>query len=54
MGNTNIWAVYLPVNSEPADKIAAAFEALSDVIIRGMDDNKRTVIIGDWNSHKHG
>ena len=47
MQNTNFWVVYLPVNTDEVDKITASYEAISEVIMKGYDENKKSIIIGD-------
>ena len=53
INNTRIQAVYLPVNTEPQDKIIQHYEGLSEIISEGLNDNKDMIILGDLNSHIH-
>ena len=43
MENTNFWVVYLPVNTDEVDKITASYEAISEVIMKGYDENKKSI-----------
>lgn len=52
--NTWINIAYLPVNTEPVDKINLCYEGISDIIMKGYDENKKVIIIGDLNSHIRG
>ena len=53
INNHRIQAVYLPVNTEPQDKIIQHYEGLAEIISEGLNDNKDMIILGDLNSHIH-
>ena len=51
INNTRIHTVYLPVNTEPQDKIMQHYEGLSEIIAQGLNENRDIAIVGDFNSH---
>ena len=44
----------MPVNTDAADKINTCYEGLSQHIMEGISQNKKQIIIGDFNSHIRG
>ena len=45
--------MYLPVNTEPQDKIIQHYEGLTEIVMKGLNGNKKIIIVGDFNSHVH-
>ena len=44
----------MPVNTDPHDKIIQCFEGISQIIMNGINSNKKQVIVGDFNAHING
>ena len=54
IGDTQLHAVYMPVSTDPQDKINQCFEGISQIIMNGINNNKKQIIIGDFNAHING
>ena len=46
--------MYLPVSTDEIDKINICYEGISDLIMTGLDNHKKAILIGDFNSHIYG
>ena len=51
IGNTQIHIVYMPVNTDPQDKINLHYEGISQLIQQSLRQQKELIIMGDLNSH---
>ena len=51
IGNTQIHIIYMPVNTDPQDKINLHYEGISQLIQQSLNQQKEIIIMGDLNSH---
>ena len=54
IGDTQIHEFYMPVSTDPQDRINQCYEGISQILMKGINDNKKQIIIGDLNAHING
>ena len=54
IGALHLYIFYMPVNTDPQDRIISNFEGLSQIIMNGINQHKKLIIMGDFNAHING